>query len=78
MNVELLHGKSIENGTNEITRLSALGELTTQQLHQGHTPSIALRHLPPNSARTGYAIRKSMLGVCFPVTESAGDGFILY
>ena len=77
MNVELLHGKSTENGTNEITRLSAPGELTTRQL-QGLTPSIALRHLPPNSARTGYAIHKSMLGVCFPVTESAGDGFILY
>ena len=25
-----------------------------------HTPSIALRHLPPNSARTGYAIVGSL------------------
>ena len=48
------------------------GLLTLHGVHgEGRTPSIAFRHLPPNSARTGYAT-EGALPVCYQFFETYG------
>ena len=50
------------------TFLQTLPELVTPL--KGHTPSIAFRHLPPNSARTGYATEGAHSEHRFPAPSS--------
>jgi len=61
----LMHMKSRETEHADSERVTSLlvqlqashAQLHTRMVSLGtyHTPSIAFRHLPPNSARTGYA-----------------------
>ena len=50
------------------TFLQTLPELVTPL--EGHTPSLAFRHFPPNSARTGYATEGAHSEHCFPALSS--------
>ena len=49
--------------------LTIVPSTSSPRPHQGHTPGIALQHLPPNSARTGNATE----GVLFTATHLSTD-----
>ena len=59
------------NGWDMYTQTSPPGRPVMVRDSYEHTPSIAFRHLPPNSARTGYTTISLFPQIC-PPTKGLG------